>query len=180
MAEIQKTDKRSQGRKNAPVLNALTDERKRGVWEANRGNHRVMPNSDLPIPISPCHIWTGSMQNGYPSISQGHGKSKIKVHMLAAWIHTGQLPAEDTVVSHLCHRKLCINPDHLIIESITSNNSRKGCLCACSDSVGRTLILCCHVPRCLRRDTDTVGNFEPFPVPIENDIIIQEDDNVQM
>jgi hypothetical protein len=158
-------DRRRLGRLNRIVISEWSDQKKKNLWESAQDQKQPLDNrgEPEPEPFTNCQIWQGSTQNGYPSISQGHAKSKIKVHILAAWVKHRKLPEPDQVVSHLCHRKKCINPDHLVIESITNNNDRKGCLKAFKDDQGRVFSCCRHVPACLRRDTDTdtTGNFEP-------------------
>ena len=140
-------DKRSLGRKNASVLAALSNEECTAAWRT--ASTRITTN-DLG-----CHVFTGSNQNGYPSLSRGHAKSKIKVHMLSYFIANGAYPNSDQVVSHLCHNKMCINKDHLIIESISMNSRRNGCLHRVATESG-VWNLCSHQPRCLARD---VGNL---------------------
>jgi hypothetical protein len=151
------SDLRSQGRKNACVLFKFSDEEKRRLWDANK--HHVFKKPSMRS--GDCHLWSGSLQNGYPSVSQGHAASKIKVHILAAWVTTQELPGESHVASHLCHRKKCINPKHLVIESITKNNQRKGCLCQLIDSAGKRWNLCPHEPKCINPDEENIGTFQP-------------------
>ena len=148
-------DKRSFGRENAIVLTSFSDEKLVDLFRDHSQN--VTNSQDCG-----CWLWCGSTQNGYPSVSQGHGKSKLKI--LSAWHRYRKFPASNEVVSHLCHRKLCINPDHLVIETITSNNSRKGCLCRLIDG-NNSWDLCWHTPKCIRCDTDTVGSFVPTCQP---------------
>lgn len=155
------TDKRSLGRTNVVVFASWSEEKRTLFWDAQSPKHHIYNNFHEPIPFSACHIWTGSHQNGYPAVSQGHGQSKIKMHILAAWLKYRRIPAANEVVSHLCHRKSCINPDHLVIETIAANNSRKGCLRAHITKDGATYNLCWHKTQCLRADTDTITDFVP-------------------
>lgn len=155
-------DRRALGRQNAIVFAGWDDAERLLFWERHSRRVRMQSNAEEPSPFSACHLWTGSLQNEYPSVSQGHARSKVKMHILACWIGTGLIPGPKQVVSHLCHRKTCINPDHLVIESIATNNARKGCLCAFNTPDGRVWGLCAHAPLCLRRDTDTLDDFEPM------------------
>jgi hypothetical protein len=157
------SDKRAQGRKNQCTLAHLTDKQRVALWDKEKCKVKELKD-DQDENSTPCHIWTGSTQNGYPAISQGHGKSKLKVHILASWIKHRSLPQEKEVTSHLCHRKTCINPDHLVIESIASNNARKGCLKALQVENGKIFNLCWHDPPCMRRDEATLGTFVPTMV----------------
>jgi len=154
-------DKRSLGRKNRIVLLSFTDSELSALWEKYHHTVAMVENSTEPAPFSGCWVWQGSLQNGYPAVSQGHGKSKIKIHILAAWTLYGRMPGEEEVVSHRCHRKVCIRPEHLIIETINANNQRKGCLRALVDHNSQVWNLCWHYPQCLRRDTEVVGDFMP-------------------
>lgn len=160
-------DKRSLGRKNEVVIASWTKGDQVKFWETYKVNMSTTSNLKEPYPTDDCHLWTGSTQNGYPSVSQGHGKSKVKMHILSACIRYSSVPTEGQVVSHLCHRKLCINPNHLVIESIMVNNSRKGCLCSFKDGKGVLWCLCPHNPRCLRSDTENNNNFKPYALEID-------------
>lgn len=160
------TDRRSLGRLNKPVLSSFTDTQLVKLWDDQKDRVNFVSNQQENVPFSPCHLWTGSLQSGYPSLSQGHGLSKIKIHMLAAWTTCKRLPDTNEVVSHLCHRKSCINPEHLIIESIGSNNKRIGCLHSMIDTQSVVWILCPHekMTGCLRRDEDNINGFVPYRI----------------
>jgi len=150
------------------VFSAWSEKKKQELYEQYKDNFRSQANGNEPEPFSSCHIWKGSSQNGYPSISQGHGKSKIKMHILSAERKYGRVPRSNECVSHLCHRKSCIQPDHLIIEPITTNNARKGCHCAIVVQ-GLLVGLCWHEPRCLRADTSLIGvGFKPSVTNLTN------------
>ena len=155
-------DKRSLGRKNNIVIASWPRKQIVDFWTTHMNNTTMTSNLDEPSSFDPCHIWNGSKQNGYPCVSQGHGKSKIKMHIISAWTRYKTFPIENQVVSHLCHRKLCINPNHLVIESIASNNARKGCLAAFHDNQNNVWCLCPHNPICLRSDTENNSDFKPF------------------
>jgi hypothetical protein len=49
---------------------------------------------------------------------------------------------ENFTCSHLCHNDRCLNPAHLVLESLSENKSRNTC-------VGPPN--CNHVPQCMRR-----------------------------
>jgi len=146
-------DRRSAGRKNPPVIASLSRLFLDKTWSDAQ---RLLSAPDQ----LGCRLWRGSTQNGYPSISQGHGKSKIKVHMLAVFMARAELPGEREVCSHLCHRKRCCTPEHIVIETIVDNSRRNYCLHSLSAS-NQTWNLCPHMPRCLRRDADNLGDFAP-------------------
>lgn len=108
-------DRRAAGRKNPPVISTLSDSELEKAWSG--AQKFISPPGALG-----CRLWRHSTQNGYPSISQGHGKSKIKVHMLAVFMARKELPGVSEVCSHLCHRKLCCNPQHIVVEGIVENS----------------------------------------------------------
>lgn len=152
---MSKIDRRSLGRDNLPVVASLSATQLQDIW--------IQAQKQLAEPNElGCRLWKGSTQNGYPSISQGHGKSKIKTHMLAAYVTHGKLPNAGQVNSHLCHQKLCCNPDHIIVESIADNSRRNRCLHSLRDDNDIIWNLCCHVPRCLQRDHYNLKGFTPY------------------
>lgn len=85
-----------------------------------------------------CILWTGSRDR------DGYGRKMVKwsfrlqkverVHRVAYMVtrRLTKLPRTDNSgelldVSHLCRSKLCINPEHLVLESHLSNMSRIHC-----------------------------------------------------
>jgi hypothetical protein len=99
-----------------------------------------------------CWIDTGLHQNGYPTYSYSHTAANIQVSHLALRAVKGICPSRSCreTASHLCHRKSCIRPEHIIIETVGSNGRRNGCLAfvAC-DHCGERINACGHWPRCL-------------------------------
>ena len=47
-------------------------------------------------------------------------------------------------VSHLCHRKRCVNPRHLTLETALQNKGRIGCM------PGGGTAICAHKPKCIK------------------------------
>ena len=79
-----------------------------------------------------CALWTGRKTNsGYPRISitiKGKVSCDVLVHRLVYFIgHPQDTGSTSMDVSHRCHTKLCVNPDHLLLESRRENNARKAC-----------------------------------------------------
>lgn len=149
-----------------PVLTTYSVDQLCELWEKCQTQVTYESNEDELIPFDECWIWNKSTANGYPSLSMGHGQSKLKIHMLAEWTKCGEIPTKKQVVSHLCHRKLCINPNHLVIETISENNKRIGCLCSFVDSQKKVWRLCPHGQTdskyCLRRDINNLPkNYTP-------------------
>lgn len=155
-------DRRHLGRSNPVVISQWSDAKVAALWERNRHMATVLSNSAESAPFSPCMMWQGSTQNGYPALSQGHGKSKIKMHIVACRMAQGRVPQRNEVCSHLCHRKRCISPDHLVIEPIGRNHSRTGCFAAFKSPSGQVWMVCCHLPRCLRSDTEGNHGRQPY------------------
>lgn len=154
-------DKRSLGRTNKIVGLDFTKDELDKIHEDALLKTKLLSNNDQVNPFNSCRIYTGSFQNGYPSLSRGHGKSKIKLHIVSAFKSCNRFPRKDECVSHLCHRKSCIESTHLVIESLKINYQRIGCLCCFKDDQSRNWNLCWHDPRCLRSDTKNNEEFKP-------------------
>ena len=92
-----------------------------------------------------CILWTGCCdRHGYgrKRVTWHYDASKTeRVHRMAYMVNhkLTELPrtsesGELLEISHLCHQKLCINPEHLVIEAYMVNMSRAHCFVhgACS------------------------------------------------
>lgn len=158
-------DKRSLGRKNPIVFSAWSSDEINEFWEKHITNESTIRQSNQTSysPFEDCIMWNKSFQNGYPAVSMGHAKSKIKMHIMSAYRKHRAFPKQNEVISHLCHRKACINPDHLVIESINLNNRRIGCVCIAQVPTTKYAVnVCPHIPRCLTRDTANIrDDFVP-------------------
>lgn len=85
---------------------------------------------EIKIDQQGCHIWKkGTNRAGYPIMKLTYdGNSKtISVHTLVLYLTTGILPSPGSDTSHLCHKKSCINPSHLVIEAHRQNCERRQC-----------------------------------------------------
>jgi hypothetical protein len=81
---------------------------------------------------------------------------KVQLQQLVLWMHAlgGSYPNRQQIeeakleVSHLCHNKLCANPNHLALEDSLTNKSRNYC-----EVVVRLrqvpFSICRHRPRCV-------------------------------
>lgn len=72
-----------------------------------------------------CFLWEGRVANsGYPQAScQVGGKQKrVTASRLAYTLWKGPIP-KGLVIGHLCHRPLCIRPEHL--EAMTQGKNRQ-------------------------------------------------------
>ena len=86
-----------------------------------------------------CNIWQGATTSdgkyGRKRVTFPDGNSKLmRVSRVVYLIKykTFNIPDSDesgnpVEMSHLCHNSLCVNPDHLVLESKTSNLERKHC-----------------------------------------------------
>lgn len=91
-----------------------------------------------------CLLWQGALAggNGYSHgqystirIASQSGLFKpfqINGHIVQCFLKTGEIPVLSpkttrTGVSHLCHRKRCLNPMHLVMESHKENQQRSKC-----------------------------------------------------
>ena len=83
-----------------------------------------------------CHLLdTTNIRSGYKqwSLEAVGIKTSVNVAIFVYYMHHGMdrnsLPNIHTnsQISHLCHHKACINPDHLHLESAVVNNQRKAC-----------------------------------------------------
>ena len=77
-----------------------------------------------------CKIWTGPVNKGGYGIYRHSHKGRrlnLKVHRLMYYIHNGEPIPRDRHVSHRCHVRNCITPDHLSLEPQKVNNSRMIC-----------------------------------------------------
>ena len=88
-----------------------------------------------------CLLWRGAVSGGSAAWGRGEYSAinfrsssglfkpfQVGGHIVQLFLKTGQIPSPPlTGVSHLCHKKLCLNSGHLILESIQRNNSRKAC-----------------------------------------------------
>ncbi len=87
------------------------------------------------VPGGTCTLWVGTASRGYGqmSVKQSDGTHKLMaVHRLAYMLDQGMCPVttelrHDYDVSHLCHRKLCVNPVHLSFEPHGTNLQRRVC-----------------------------------------------------
>ena len=73
-----------------------------------------------------CWIWTGT-QNGRPKKRYGvirDNYKQKKAHRVSYELYKGQIP-EGLVVRHLCDNKLCVNPKHLKLGTVSENNRDK-------------------------------------------------------
>ena len=77
-----------------------------------------------------CHIWQKAKNSGgYGVIKLSEkGRSRtVLLHLLIYYLRKGQIPSEEENVSHLCHKTLCINIDHLTVEPHRVNCQRSTC-----------------------------------------------------
>lgn len=100
-----------------------------------KADHAIIadsPEEFLKQIYDPCHIWQGQQSNGYGRFtvySTKLGKKyTTRAHRFAYALAYGfdALPegvesGDRLVLNHLCHNRLCVNPEHL--EVITNNEN---------------------------------------------------------
>ena len=88
-----------------------------------------------------CWIWDGGQTGGlnyknehrYPAVwvwesKENGGGFTCRGNIVAYFLAYSQVPTYgETCVSHLCHESLCINPDHLELETLLCNSNRQLC-----------------------------------------------------
>jgi hypothetical protein len=83
-----------------------------------------------PVPeqapeLGPCWLWLGPLNEaGYGRVLYARQERRHRAHRLSFYLTRGYWPADDC--SHLCHRRDCINPDHLVDEPHAANMARAG------------------------------------------------------
>ena len=87
----------------------------------------------------------------------GHSYNLIFGSALFYWYKTGMFAYKGMEVSHRCHNNRCVNPDHMLLESVANNKARNGCaghgMCACPYCPQRPhkTLMCSHNPPCMAR-----------------------------
>jgi len=157
---------RPKGNQGKPVLDRYIDEKGlHGLFDLWNKWKDVKKLAKLPPPFDgdeqACWLFAPTTRNvngtiattGYGEIAAwGREASRIKVHVLSHFIHTGEKPqprGPKLDISHRCHRKDCFNPAHLVRETVETNGSRDYCL-AVRNLGGVWYQLCPHTPFCLQ------------------------------
>mgnify|MGYP003852931727 CR=1 FL=1 len=84
--------------------------------------HKYLPDI---LDENKCWEWKGAinyLRGGYGIIC--HNKKTLKAHRVSYELHRGVIP-DGQVVRHMCDNKLCVNPEHLQIGSVSDNNRDK-------------------------------------------------------
>lgn len=102
-----------------------------------------------------CIVWVGyAEKNGYgiqrvrwPNVGLKKERSHRVAYMIRHKICANDMPKLDQndnplECSHLCHNKLCVNPDHISLEDHATNQERIHCK-------GQGHCSKCHEPHCL-------------------------------
>ena len=77
--------------------------------------------------VSDCWNWVGPVNKKGRAKSSGQYYKKYGVsfaHQLSYLVHNGWYDRSFLQISHTCHNKLCINPEHLVTETLKENVMR--------------------------------------------------------
>lgn len=79
-------------------------------------------------PVTGCHLWTGPT-SGTSGRGKGYGRMSldgqtVAVHLVVFCYYFGFIPGKKQV-DHLCHNRLCCNPDHLELVTHKENQRRR-------------------------------------------------------
>lgn len=66
-----------------------------------------------------CWNWTAGTSIGYGAFWDGQKMNKC--HRISYELLVGPIP-KGMVIDHICHNKLCVNPEHLRVATIKQNN----------------------------------------------------------
>ncbi len=172
-------------KKRRVVLEDYSPEGLRQLWTlaSNNFNYNIIPTKNAFESSSECWIWKSykkqgkgglhdnrqppySDELGYPVITRGKGRAKLKVIQLATYSKYNRVVQIGENASHLCHTPMCINPAHLVIESADQNKARNCCPCwSYQQGTNIKQLICSHQPPCLRPDEKGLTNagLEQYP-----------------
>jgi len=77
-----------------------------------------------PEPMSGCFLWTGACNSDGYAGAWFNG-AFCRVHRQVLSEKLGSAVPAGVHASHLCHTRCCVNPDHLVAESLSANCQRK-------------------------------------------------------
>ena len=110
-----------------------------------------------------CVYWRGRISSSGYGLQTVYwpeeGRKVEKAHRVALMADRkqtrSQFPRDSVECSHLCHHKLCVNPQHLVLESHSVNQERNHCQSQglCSKS---------HLPWCIICNYSLHVNFISF------------------
>lgn len=166
---------------NHSFINSFSPDELFEVWKKYR-NHRdrvLFSNRNETWPFDDCWLWTGRQLHGYGLVYAGTTKCQkrklVRLHILAAWIHHGKGPDDGQQASHLCHRRNCYNPKHVVFESVLINNQRSCCVFSTPLRNGKLRPSCSHFPLCLRKGNRSgMRHKDPDPSYKENPRYIEK------
>ena len=118
--------------------------KKTKTWGKTR---KIRKTSDF----GPCEVYRRNYTIDNPFLKKKRFEpKKLRHYQVHFIIERGYLPC-DKVLSHLCHRDLCINIDHIWCEDASVNSRRNGCKKKFENTAKRNLNKCkcdVHEPCC--------------------------------
>ena len=85
-----------------------------------------MEGKIVPEPNSGCHIWMGKVtQSGYGAVRTGVKDNYYIVHRALYEKYVGEIP-DGFQIHHMCHERLCVNPNHLMVLSAADHTRLHG------------------------------------------------------
>ena len=74
------------------------------------------------------YVWIWEHRQKQECAGMGGGGFSCRINILQLYLKSAQVPVLNvSCASHLCHTPKCINPDHIILETIADNADRKKC-----------------------------------------------------
>lgn len=137
----------------------------------------------VTVPESGCILFQGSRnRDGYglvkvsPTGLSGKSTQKSVLTHRLAYRAAHDPPVEANMhISHLCHQRACINPQHLLAERRESNIARIGCPGSITCPCGTVAYVCPHQPQCFLRSVVRL----PAGEVLDDYIDLDEEDSVE-
>jgi homing endonuclease-like protein len=93
-----------------------------------------------------------SKEDGYVQLSWVGANKFCTLGEMLGWAAGKRCMKPEDQISHRCHNPKCAIPSHVVVESATANNNRKGCRVwvDCPHGCEEKILVCEHTPSCIR------------------------------